>query len=135
MVTRLCPVSKRPLLICIFEILTAGFFSPQDSRKNIYRLMNTALGIARLSSHSSLFCPMSLRGSLGIKPQPPVAFPYVDCDVRTVHRETPTVAAFQLAQIYHSLKVFSAAVYFQQSVFHDGVLLRRKKVFFLLFHR
>ncbi|NXN52929.1 MSTO1 protein, partial [Rynchops niger] len=48
-------------------ILTAGFFSPQDSQKNIYRLMNTALGIARLSSHSSLFCPMSLRGSLGIQ--------------------------------------------------------------------
>ncbi|NXK53665.1 MSTO1 protein, partial [Chauna torquata] len=42
------------------------FFS-QDSQKNFYRLMNTALGIVHLSSHSSLFCPLSLSGSLGIK--------------------------------------------------------------------
>ncbi|NWH27519.1 MSTO1 protein, partial [Grus americana] len=38
-----------------------------DSQKNFYRLMNTALGIVHLSSHSSLFCPLSLSGSLGIK--------------------------------------------------------------------
>ncbi|NXT00791.1 MSTO1 protein, partial [Jacana jacana] len=37
------------------------------SQKEVYRLMNTALGIVRLSSHSSLFCPLSLRGSLGMK--------------------------------------------------------------------
>ncbi|NWZ28219.1 MSTO1 protein, partial [Asarcornis scutulata] len=42
-------------------------FSPQDSQKNFYRLMNTVLGIVHLSSHSSLFCPMSLNGSLGLK--------------------------------------------------------------------
>ncbi|NXV96894.1 MSTO1 protein, partial [Calonectris borealis] len=42
-------------------------FFPQDSQKNFYRLMNTALGIVHLSSHSSLFCPLSLSGSLGIK--------------------------------------------------------------------
>ncbi|XP_054038943.1 protein misato homolog 1 isoform X2 [Rissa tridactyla] len=64
-----------------------------DSRKNIYRLMNTALGIARLSSHSSLFCPMSLRGSLGIKPQPPVAFPYVDCDASLDYHSSAVLAA------------------------------------------
>ncbi|NXC16848.1 MSTO1 protein, partial [Corythaeola cristata] len=39
----------------------------QDSQKNFYRLMNTALGIVHLSSHSSLFCPLSLSGSLGMK--------------------------------------------------------------------
>ncbi|NXK14858.1 MSTO1 protein, partial [Herpetotheres cachinnans] len=48
-------------------ILMVAFFSPQDAQKNLYRLMNTALGIVRLSSHSSLFCPLSLSGSLGIK--------------------------------------------------------------------
>ncbi|NXT20395.1 MSTO1 protein, partial [Syrrhaptes paradoxus] len=42
-------------------------FLSQDYQKNFYRLMNTALGIVHLSSHSSLFCPMSLSGSLGIK--------------------------------------------------------------------
>ncbi|NXN73395.1 MSTO1 protein, partial [Himantopus himantopus] len=48
-------------------ILTVGFFPPQDSQKNVYRVMNTALGIAHLSSHSSLFCPLSLSGSLGLQ--------------------------------------------------------------------
>ncbi|NXL38828.1 MSTO1 protein, partial [Glaucidium brasilianum] len=43
------------------------FFPPQDCQKNFYRLMNTALGIVHLSSHSSLFCPLSLSGSLGIR--------------------------------------------------------------------
>ncbi|NWS49093.1 MSTO1 protein, partial [Probosciger aterrimus] len=42
-------------------------FPLQDSRKNVYRLMNTALGIVHLSAHSSLFCPLSLSGSLGLK--------------------------------------------------------------------
>ncbi|NXP13549.1 MSTO1 protein, partial [Thinocorus orbignyianus] len=44
-----------------------GSFFLQDSQKNIYSLMNTALGIVRLSGHSSLFCPLSLRGSLGLR--------------------------------------------------------------------
>ncbi|NXI50379.1 MSTO1 protein, partial [Chloroceryle aenea] len=44
-----------------------GFGSPQDHHQNVYRLMNTALGIVHLSRHSSLFCPLSLRGSLGIR--------------------------------------------------------------------
>ncbi|NXL21832.1 MSTO1 protein, partial [Setophaga kirtlandii] len=42
-------------------------FSPQDPQKSFYRLMNTALGIAHLSRHSSLFCPLSLNGTLGLK--------------------------------------------------------------------
>ncbi|NXH09455.1 MSTO1 protein, partial [Bucco capensis] len=41
--------------------------SPQDCQKSLHRLMNTALGIVHLSSHSSLFCPLSLWGSLGLK--------------------------------------------------------------------
>ncbi|NXT32096.1 MSTO1 protein, partial [Pelecanoides urinatrix] len=57
----------RLFLVCVFKILTVGFFPLQDSQKNFYRLMNTALGIVHLSSHSSLFCPLSLSGSLGIK--------------------------------------------------------------------
>ncbi|NXJ13392.1 MSTO1 protein, partial [Odontophorus gujanensis] len=40
---------------------------PQDPQKNFYRVLNTALGVAHLSTHSSLFCPLSLRGSLGLK--------------------------------------------------------------------
>ncbi|NXM66048.1 MSTO1 protein, partial [Serilophus lunatus] len=43
------------------------FFSPQDPQSNFYRLLNTALGIVHLSRHSSLLCPLSLSGNLGIK--------------------------------------------------------------------
>ncbi|NXH53522.1 MSTO1 protein, partial [Rhabdornis inornatus] len=43
------------------------FLPPQDPQNSFYRLMNTALGIAHLSRHSSLFCPLSLSGSLGLK--------------------------------------------------------------------
>ncbi|NXA56997.1 MSTO1 protein, partial [Nothocercus julius] len=44
------------------------FFSPlQELEKDVYRLMNTALGIVHLSSQSSLFCPLSLNSSLGLK--------------------------------------------------------------------
>ncbi|NXG69752.1 MSTO1 protein, partial [Baryphthengus martii] len=48
-------------------ILTTSFCFAQDYQKNIYRLLNTALGIVHLSAHSSLFCPLSLSGSLGIR--------------------------------------------------------------------
>ncbi|NXI44308.1 MSTO1 protein, partial [Galbula dea] len=47
--------------------LMIGLCFLQDHQKNFYRLMNTALGIVHLSSHSSLFCPLSLCGSLGIR--------------------------------------------------------------------
>lgn len=56
----------------------------QDSQRNAYRLMNTALGLVHLCAHSSLFCPLSLSGSLGLKPQPPVTFPYISYDVRVL---------------------------------------------------
>uniref|UniRef100_A0A669QP34 Misato mitochondrial distribution and morphology regulator 1 n=1 Tax=Phasianus colchicus TaxID=9054 RepID=A0A669QP34_PHACC len=52
-----------------------------DPQKNFYRVLNTALGIVHLSAHSSLFCPLSLSGSLGIKPQPPITFPYLNYDL------------------------------------------------------
>ncbi|XP_070622581.1 protein misato homolog 1 [Erythrolamprus reginae] len=61
-------------------ILTCGLAPVLQSslpHRSFYRLMNTALGIARLSSQSSLFCPLSLNGSLGLKPGSPVALPYL----------------------------------------------------------
>ncbi|XP_054662041.1 protein misato homolog 1 isoform X2 [Grus americana] len=64
-----------------------------DSQKNFYRLMNTALGIVHLSSHSSLFCPLSLSGSLGIKPQPPVTFPYINYDASLDYHSSAVLAA------------------------------------------
>ncbi|KAM6037836.1 protein misato homolog 1 isoform 2-T2 [Theristicus caerulescens] len=64
-----------------------------DFQKNFYRLMNTALGIVHLSSHSSLFCPLSLSGSLGIKPQPPVTFPYINYDASLNYHSSAILAA------------------------------------------
>lgn len=59
-----------------------GLCSPQEPRRSVYRLLNTAFGLARLSAHSSLVCPLSLGGSLGLRPEPPVRFPQLRYDVR-----------------------------------------------------
>ncbi|KAM6365248.1 protein misato homolog 1 isoform 2-T2 [Pluvialis apricaria] len=64
-----------------------------DSQKNVYRVMNTALGIAHLSSHSSLFCPLSLSGSLGLKPRPAVTFPYINYDASLNYHSSAILAA------------------------------------------
>ncbi|KAJ0054917.1 hypothetical protein NL108_007121 [Boleophthalmus pectinirostris] len=48
--------------------------------KDLYHLLNCTLGTVHLSSHSSLFCPMTLRGGLGLRPTSPVAFPYLNYD-------------------------------------------------------
>ncbi|NXS90283.1 MSTO1 protein, partial [Erpornis zantholeuca] len=56
-----------PVLSAVGVNSNGWIFSPQDPQNSFYRLMNTALGIAHLSRHSSLFCPLSLSGSLGIK--------------------------------------------------------------------
>ncbi|XP_070806988.1 LOW QUALITY PROTEIN: protein misato homolog 1 [Pituophis catenifer annectens] len=61
-------------------ILTCGLTPVLQSslpHRHFYRLMNTALGIVRLSSQSSLFCPLSLNGRLGLKLDGPVSLPYL----------------------------------------------------------
>ncbi|XP_033927201.1 protein misato homolog 1 [Melopsittacus undulatus] len=73
--------------------LTPALSSGADSHRNAYRLMNTALGIIHLSTHSSLFCPMSLGGSLGLKPQPPVTFPYLSYDASLSSHSSAILAA------------------------------------------
>ncbi|XP_030330097.1 protein misato homolog 1 isoform X2 [Strigops habroptila] len=73
--------------------LTPAMSNVGDSQKNVYRLMNTALGIVHLSTHSSLFCPLSLSGSLGLKPQPPVTFPYINYDASLNYHSSAILAA------------------------------------------
>jgi len=77
----LAPALDQTLSCLQLSDCKSWIFPPQDSPKNLYRLMNTALGIVHLSRHSSLFCPLSLSGTLGLKPQAPVTFPYITCDV------------------------------------------------------
>ncbi|XP_058677913.1 protein misato homolog 1 [Ammospiza caudacuta] len=64
-----------------------------DPQKSFYRLMNTALGIAHLSRHSSLLCPLSLNGSLGLKPEPPVTFPYIKYNASLSYHSSAILAA------------------------------------------
>ncbi|XP_039316177.1 protein misato homolog 1 isoform X2 [Saimiri boliviensis] len=51
-----------------------------EAQRNVYRLLNTAFGLVHLTAHSSLVCPLSLDGSLGLRPEPPVKFPYLHYD-------------------------------------------------------
>ncbi|KAM9824047.1 protein misato homolog 1 [Neosynchiropus ocellatus] len=65
-------------------ILTWGLapVSHPDSTpmKEFYHLLNCALGVVHMSGHSSLFCPLSLRGGLGLRPSSPVSFPHLSYD-------------------------------------------------------
>ncbi|KAJ8386475.1 hypothetical protein AAFF_G00169450 [Aldrovandia affinis] len=48
--------------------------------KEFYHLMNYALATVNLANHSSFFCPLTLRGGLGIRPTSPVSFPHLNYD-------------------------------------------------------
>ncbi|XP_029370112.1 protein misato homolog 1 [Echeneis naucrates] len=48
--------------------------------KDFYHLLNCTLSAVHLASHSSFFCPLTLRGGLGRRPPPPTAFPHLNCD-------------------------------------------------------
>nr|XP_055179885.1 protein misato homolog 1 isoform X2 [Nyctereutes procyonoides] len=69
--------------------LLPGPYSLGEPQKNIYRLLNTAFGLVHMSAHSSLVCPLSLGGSLGLRPEPPVTFPHLRYDVVTAAATIP----------------------------------------------
>lgn len=48
--------------------------------KEMYHLMNYALGTINMANHSSFFCPLTLRGGLGRRPTPPTSFPLLNYD-------------------------------------------------------
>ncbi|XP_063032396.1 protein misato homolog 1 [Melospiza melodia melodia] len=73
--------------------LTPVLSAVADPQKSFCRLMNTALGIAHLSRHSSLLCPLSLNGSLGLKPEPPVTFPYIKYNASLSYHSSAILAA------------------------------------------
>ena len=49
--------------------------------KDLYHVINTALGMVHMANNSSFFCPLTLRGGLGRRPGPPVSFPHLTYDV------------------------------------------------------
>ncbi|XP_045060503.2 protein misato homolog 1 isoform X3 [Desmodus rotundus] len=66
--------------IITWGLLPGPYSLQQEPQKNIYRLLNTAFGLVHLSAQSSLVCPLSLGGSLGLRPDPPVSFPHLHYD-------------------------------------------------------
>ncbi|XP_075961739.1 protein misato homolog 1 isoform X1 [Anarhichas minor] len=48
--------------------------------KELYHVLNCALGTVNMAAHSSFFCPLTLRGGLGRRPSAPVAFPHLNYD-------------------------------------------------------
>ncbi|XP_029298731.1 LOW QUALITY PROTEIN: protein misato homolog 1 [Cottoperca gobio] len=46
----------------------------------LYHMLNCTLGTVHMASHSSFFCPLTLRGGLGRRPSAPTAFPYLNYD-------------------------------------------------------
>lgn len=54
----------------------------QTPVKDLYRLLNCTLGMVHMASHSSLFCPLTLRGGLGRRPSSPTTFTHLSYDVR-----------------------------------------------------
>lgn len=66
--------------IITWGLLPGPYSLQQEPQKNIYRLLNTAFGLVHLSAQSSLVCPLSLGGSLGLRPDPPVNFPHLHYD-------------------------------------------------------
>ncbi|XP_066424426.1 protein misato homolog 1 [Molothrus aeneus] len=73
--------------------LTPVLSAVGDPQKSFQRLMNTALGLAHLSRHSSLLCPLSLSGTLGLKPEPPVTFPYIKYNASLNYQSSAILAA------------------------------------------
>ncbi|XP_037329559.2 protein misato homolog 1 isoform X2 [Pungitius pungitius] len=48
--------------------------------KELYHVLNGALGTVNMAANSSFFCPLTLRGGLGRRPSSPVAFPHLNYD-------------------------------------------------------
>ncbi|MBN3302388.1 MSTO1 protein, partial [Amia calva] len=65
--------------IFTFGLAPVNYPNPSPM-KDVYHLINSALGVVNLSNHSSLFCPLTLRGGLGRHPPPPSSFPHLQLD-------------------------------------------------------
>ncbi|KAK2887762.1 hypothetical protein Q8A67_015990 [Cirrhinus molitorella] len=51
-----------------------------SSIKDLYHMMNCALGTLQMANNSSFFCPLTLRGGLMRRPPPPTTFPLLNYD-------------------------------------------------------
>uniref|UniRef100_A0A2K5DHK3 Protein misato homolog 1 n=1 Tax=Aotus nancymaae TaxID=37293 RepID=A0A2K5DHK3_AOTNA len=62
-------------------LLPGPYHRGGETRIPVGTLLNAdSFGLVHLTAHSSLVCPLSLDGSLGLRPEPPVNFPYLHYD-------------------------------------------------------
>ncbi|XP_061597999.1 protein misato homolog 1 [Cololabis saira] len=60
--------------------------------KDLYRLLNCTLGTIHMANHSSLFCPLTLRGGLGRRPTSPPLFPHLSYDPSVWYHSSSVLA-------------------------------------------
>nr|DBA13794.1 TPA: hypothetical protein GDO54_004834 [Pyxicephalus adspersus] len=64
----------------------------RDLHTSMYQLMNCVMSLVALSSHSSIFCPLTLNSSLGRRPGPPVVFPHLVYDASWQYHSSAVLA-------------------------------------------
>ncbi|XP_028911291.1 protein misato homolog 1 [Ornithorhynchus anatinus] len=78
-------------------ILTWGLCPPPPRSgpqpPGVYRLLNTALSLVPLAAHSSLLCPLTLAGGLGLRPPPPPTFPLLHYEAADPNHSSAILAA------------------------------------------
>ncbi|XP_062870916.1 protein misato homolog 1 isoform X2 [Trichomycterus rosablanca] len=60
--------------------------------KEVYHMMNSALGMVHMANHSSFFCPLTLRGGLGRRAAPPTGFPLLNYDAALWYHSSAVLA-------------------------------------------
>lgn len=68
-----------------------SFSLTQTPLADRYHLLNCTLGVVHMAAHSSLLCPLTLRGGLGRRPPSPPEFPHLSYDVSS-NRTDPQLA-------------------------------------------
>ncbi|KAG7324689.1 hypothetical protein KOW79_012705 [Hemibagrus wyckioides] len=97
-------------------ILTWGMapVSHPDSSpiKDVYHMMNWALGMVHMANHSSMFCPLTLRGGMGRCPAPPTTFPLLSYDPSLWYHSSAVLAlALDTVTVPYRLRQNSAPMW------------------------
>lgn len=83
-----------------------------SSMKHLYHMMNCALGTLQMANHSSLFCPLTLRGGLCRRPPPPTAFPLLNGDpLLWYHSSSVLALALDALTVSYRLRDCSATMW------------------------
>ncbi|KAG7324692.1 hypothetical protein KOW79_012708 [Hemibagrus wyckioides] len=80
--------------------------------KDVYHMMNWALGMVHMANHSSMFCPLTLRGGMGRSPAPPTTFPLFSYDPSLWYHSSAVLAlALDTVTVPYRLRQNSAPMW------------------------